>query len=333
MLCVPRDQAQAMGAGASAAAGAAADDAAAPAASTATDALNALAGKSGVAAAELLKMDVAALEEVVTKAEIPEDVLKERAAGVGIAAESLEEAGKAENAKGAVLALILAAAQKEAEAPPAEAPPAPPAADESAAADAAAAAAEPAPADAAAAAPEPEPAVAAQPETSAEDEAKEANQRIIAKLSEDEISSYTAAFNKIDADGGGTVDAKELQSLMASLGQDKKEEDIKKMLDEVDADGSGEIDVEEFLVLMVNYVGPQGEAKDEEIEEAFKLMDADGGGTIDRDELGDCLTKLGEPMQVRFAAIVFILKHDGFHTKNDRFHTKYGGFLFFFAGG
>ena len=25
----------------------------------------------------------------------------------------------------------------------------------------------------------------------------------VAKLSEDEISSYTAAFNKIDADGGG----------------------------------------------------------------------------------------------------------------------------------
>jgi len=94
------------------------------------------------------------------------------------------------------------------------------------------------------------------------------------------------------------VDAKELQALMASLGQDKKEEDIKKMLDEVDADGSGEIDVEEFLVLMVNYVGPQGEAKDEEIEEAFKLMDADSGGTIDKDELGDCLKKLGEPMQV-----------------------------------
>jgi calmodulin len=94
------------------------------------------------------------------------------------------------------------------------------------------------------------------------------------------------------------VDAKELGLLMASLGQEKKEEDLKKMLDEVDADGSGEIDVEEFLVLMVNYVGPQGEAKDEEIEEAFRLMDADGGGTIDKDELGTCLKDLGEEMAV-----------------------------------
>jgi calmodulin len=92
------------------------------------------------------------------------------------------------------------------------------------------------------------------------------------------------------------VDAAELGLLMKSLGQEKKEEDLKKMLNEVDADGSGEIDVEEFLVLMVNYVGPQGEAKDEEIEEAFRLMDADGGGTIDKDELGDCLKDLGEEM-------------------------------------
>ena len=135
-----------------------------------------------------------------------------------------------------------------------------------------------------------------EPERTAEQEVQEANRRIIAKLSQDEIDNYTAAFNKIDKDGGGTVDAKELGLLMASLGQEKKEEDLKKMLNEVDADGSGEIDVEEFLVLMVNYVGPQGEAKDEEVEEAFRLMDADGGGTIDKSELSTCLEDLGEGM-------------------------------------
>ena len=58
----------------------------------------------------------------------------------------------------------------------------------------------------------------------------------------------------------GLLSGVELQALMAQLGQEKKLEDISKMLDEVDADGSGEIEVEEFLVLMVNYVGPQGEA-------------------------------------------------------------------------
>ena len=170
---------------------------------------------------------------------------------------------------------------------------------------------EPEPAAEPAAAAEPEPA-AEEEATSPEDEVKAQNARLIAKLSQDEIEQYTAAFNKIDVDKGGTVDAEELQALMAQLGQEKKLEDIRKMLDEVDADGSGEIEVEEFLVLMVNYVGPQGEAKDEEVEEAFRLMDADGGGTIDKDELGDCLKELGEEMAVdEIAACIQMVDKQG----------------------
>ena len=162
------------------------------------------------------------------------------------------------------------------------------------------------------AAQEPSPEQAAEPEVDPEAAALAVMQATIAKLSQDEIEQYTAAFIKIDVDKGGTVDAEELQALMAQLGQEKKLEDIRKMLDEVDADGSGEIEVEEFLVLMVNYVGPQGEAKDEEVEEAFRLMDADGGGTIDKDELGDCLKELGEEMAVdEIAACIQMVDKQG----------------------
>ena len=54
-----------------------------------------------------------------------------------------------------------------------------------------------------------------------------------------------------DADGNGTIDAKELKVAMRALGFNASKEDIRNLIKQVDADGSGVIEYPEFLNLML----------------------------------------------------------------------------------
>ena len=48
----------------------------------------------------------------------------------------------------------------------------------------------------------------------------------------------------------GLYYSKELGTVMRSLGQNPKEEELKDMINEIDEDGNGTIDFEEFLIMM-----------------------------------------------------------------------------------
>mmetsp|Transcript_17301 Transcript_17301/g.23748 ORF Transcript_17301/g.23748 Transcript_17301/m.23748 type:complete len:536 (+) Transcript_17301:243-1850(+) len=65
-----------------------------------------------------------------------------------------------------------------------------------------------------------------------------------------EILLYEHHFALIDLDGGGSVDATELQVLLSSFGTPFSLEDSQKMLDEFDTDGTGSMDFIEFMVLI-----------------------------------------------------------------------------------
>ena len=67
-------------------------------------------------------------------------------------------------------------------------------------------------------------------------------------VSEEEIKE---AFDLFDADGNGTIDAKELKVAMRALGFNASKEDIRNLIKQVDADGSGVIEYPEFLNLML----------------------------------------------------------------------------------
>jgi Ca2+-binding EF-hand superfamily protein len=51
-----------------------------------------------------------------------------------------------------------------------------------------------------------------------------------------------SAFKVFDVDGSGTISPEEIYKLMASLGENLSEEEIKSMVKEVDKNGDGSID-------------------------------------------------------------------------------------------
>ena len=58
------------------------------------------------------------------------------------------------------------------------------------------------------------------------------------------------AFASFDRDGDGTIDARELGTVMRQLGQKVTQQELLDMINEFDTDGDGIIDFEEFQVLM-----------------------------------------------------------------------------------
>eukprot|EP00966_Prymnesium_polylepis_P170045 3930913-Prymnesium_polylepis.1 len=72
------------------------------------------------------------------------------------------------------------------------------------------------------------------------------------KLTEAQLDEFREAFNSFDKDGGGSIDAKELKDLMASVGQNPTDEELQEMIAIADADGTGDIDFAEFVTLMAH---------------------------------------------------------------------------------
>ena len=81
------------------------------------------------------------------------------------------------------------------------------------------------------------------------------------------------AFDLFDIDGGGTINATELGTVMRALGAEPTEEMLENMITAVDADGSGEIDFDEFVKLMKKMNG-----EDDDDDEAADAEGGQGGG-------------------------------------------------------
>ena len=70
--------------------------------------------------------------------------------------------------------------------------------------------------------------------------------------SQAQLDEFREAFSAYDRDGGGSIDAKELKALMASVGQVPSDDELQEMIRIADADGSGEVDFYEFVTLMAH---------------------------------------------------------------------------------
>merc|ERR1712099_212252 len=103
------------------------------------------------------------------------------------------------------------------------------------------------------------------------------------QLTEEQIAEFKEAFSLFDKDGDGKITTKELGTVMRSLGQNPKEEELNEMINEIDEDGNGTVDFDEFLIMMSKKIKEND--SEEELREAFKVFDADGNGYINAVEL------------------------------------------------
>jgi uncharacterized phage protein gp47/JayE len=61
----------------------------------------------------------------------------------------------------------------------------------------------------------------------------------VSTVTEEQKQEIREAFDLFDADGSGSIDAKELKVAMRALGFEPKKEEIKKLMADIDTDGSG----------------------------------------------------------------------------------------------
>jgi Ca2+-binding EF-hand superfamily protein len=61
----------------------------------------------------------------------------------------------------------------------------------------------------------------------------------VSTVTQDQKQEIREAFDLFDADGSGSIDAKELKVAMRALGFEPKKEEIKKLMADIDTDGSG----------------------------------------------------------------------------------------------
>jgi calmodulin len=114
-------------------------------------------------------------------------------------------------------------------------------------------------------------------------------------LSVQDVRDIRDLFNSIDSDGGGEIDAPELQSLLSSLGRKVSDKQAKEMIDRVDKDGTGTVGFEEFLVLIADEAVKE-KSKDPMLEarKTFAMFDKDNSGSIDIKELKQALIAMGQ---------------------------------------
>lgn len=114
------------------------------------------------------------------------------------------------------------------------------------------------------------------------------------KLTEAQLDEFREAFNSFDKDGGGSIDAKELKDLMASVGQNPTDEELQEMIAIADADGTGDIDFAEFVTLMAHKMAD--EKSEETLKAAFAVFDTSGDGFISAEEMRRIMINVGEPV-------------------------------------
>ena len=115
---------------------------------------------------------------------------------------------------------------------------------------------------------------------------------MVESLNDQMVAEYKAAFDIVDKDLDGLINASELDDIFKRLEQKYNQIEIEEMINEIDIDSNKAIDFKEFLALMTKKI------KDYEIEdellETFKVFDKDGNGYISLDELKDIITRLDE---------------------------------------
>ncbi|BFZ11794.1 hypothetical protein BsWGS_14833 [Bradybaena similaris] len=116
----------------------------------------------------------------------------------------------------------------------------------------------------------------------------------MSQLTEQDMKDLAATFKMFDKDGNGSIDQKELVSVLRCLGQNPTNSEVSDLIKSMDRSGNGKIEYREF-VDCVNKKGMKTEEQEaEEVRAAFKIFDANGDGFITAAELRRIVTSMGE---------------------------------------
>lgn len=140
-------------------------------------------------------------------------------------------------------------------------------------------------------------------------------------VTEDEVAEIKEAFDLFDMDMGGSIDPKELQAAMKSLGFEAKNQTIYKMIADLDTDQNGQISFEEFLNLMTARISDKDSRED--IRKVYNLFVDDNAQGITIKNLRRIAQELGEQMDD--AELNEMIEradsnHDGIVTEEDFFN-------------
>jgi len=110
-------------------------------------------------------------------------------------------------------------------------------------------------------------------------------------LSGDQLEDLRQVFDLFDTNGNGTISAKELGTIMRTIGQDPTEAELQDLINDRDSDGSGTLDFLEFVNLMGAPL--KGDSVAEDIDTTFRAW-CDKKGNIGIDDLRKATEKLGD---------------------------------------
>jgi len=110
-------------------------------------------------------------------------------------------------------------------------------------------------------------------------------------LAPSQLVEIHTAFKKFDRDGDGHIEPREIQRVMAGVGVELGDAEVKKLIASVDADKSGTVEFDEFMSIMASNMVRDGGS---ELEQAFTLFDPQRTGFVDLEVARKLLTSTGQ---------------------------------------
>lgn len=118
--------------------------------------------------------------------------------------------------------------------------------------------------------------------------AQRATSNVFAMFDQSQIQEFKEAFNMIDQNRDGFIDAVDLKDMFASLGKEVTDDYVEDMLN----DASGAINFTMFLTLFGEKLN--GTDPEDVIRNAFACFDEEQSGQLQEDRLVDLLQTLGD---------------------------------------